>query len=224
MGFVRTVVVLTALGFLMLGASPVFAGGFADLYLGGAFHQGDDVTFSGAGQSVSADSDPDNAFTVGYRMGYWFERARWLGIALEGSYFTYDTDFADMTVFPVSALLMVQADPGGSRRNAAAWVPYAGIGPALFFANIEYNVSNSAVPEILSLAGLSGKYEDDVVEIGLDVRAGVRYMFRKNLGLFGEYRFTTFSPEFEESVLGVKVQTEFDANTHHLVFGLNYAF
>jgi len=224
MGYVRKAVVLMVLGFMMMGASPALAGGFADLYVGGSFHQDEEISFSGADQSVSVDSDPDNAFTVGYRMGYWFETARWLGVALEGSYFTHDTDFADVTIFPVSALLMVQAVQSGPQRQDPSWIPYAGIGPALFFADIEYNVANSAVPDVLALAGLSGQYEDEIAEIGLDVRAGIRYMFRENMGVFGEYRFTSFSPEFEESVLGIKVETEFDVNTHHVVFGLNYQF
>lgn len=224
MGSVRKAAVLMVLGFLTMSASPVWAGGFADLYLGGAFPQDEDVSFSGGGRSVSVDSDPDNAFTVGYRMGYWFETARWLGVALEGSYFTHDTDFADVTIFPVSALLMVQAVQSGARYPAETWVPYAGIGPALFFADIEYNVANAPVPGMLDIQGLSGNYEDDLAEIGLDVRAGIRYMFRENMGVFGEYRFTSFSPEFEESVLGTKVKTEFDVNTHHVMFGLNYQF
>jgi len=224
MGYVRTATVLAVLGFLILGGAPVFAGGFADLYLGGSFHQEEDVSFSAAGQRVSGESDPDNAFTIGYRMGYWFEGARWLGVALDGSYYTHDMAFADVTIFPLSALLMVQAVSNDKHRREPVWVPYAGVGPALFFADIEYDVSNSGVPALLALGGLSGKYEDEIAEVGLDARAGVRYMFRENIGVFGEYRFTTFSPEFEENVLGVKVKTEFDANTHHVVFGLNYSF
>ncbi len=224
MSYARKTVLLSVCLLLIIGSSPAFAGGFADLYLGGAFHQDEDVSFSGAGQTVSGESDPDNAFSAGYRMGYWFESVRWLGVALEASYFTQDMDGADVTILPVSALLMVQAPLNPSRYASRTWIPYAGVGPAVFFADIEYDVSNSPIPGMLGINGLSGKYEDEVAEVGLDVRAGVRYMFRSNLGVFGEYRFTTFTADFEENVLGTKIKTELDVNTHHLLFGLNYMF
>ncbi len=224
-GYRWMVTVLVVAGVLWIGAAPAAAGGFADLYLGGAFHSEDNATFSGAGQRVSVDTDPDNAWTVGYRMGYWFEGVRWLGVALDGSYYTHDSDFADVTIFPISALLMVQAAPSESRYPAATpWVPYAGIGPALFIADIEFDVDDAPVPGLVGIGGLSGHYEDDITEIGLDVRAGIRYMFRENMGIFGEYRYTSFSPEFEEDVMGTTVETSFDADTHHVVFGLNYGF
>lgn len=224
MGYVRPRITLIMGALLIISAGPVMAGGFADLYVGGAFHQDEEISYKGAEQRISYSADPDTGFTVGYRMGYWFDSIPWLGIALEGSYYTHDTDVADVTVFPLSALLMIQAHPGPVRYREPIWIPYAGIGPALFLATIDYDVADSPVPGMLDVAGLSGDYEDDTSEVGLDVRAGIRYMFRENMGLFGEYRFTSFSPDFDESVLGTKIKTAFDANTHHVLVGLNYAF
>ena len=110
----------TVLVFLLAGPAPVRAEGFAEIFGGVAFSQGQDVTVVTGSSETTSEADFENSGEAGYRMGYWFEAAPWLGLALEVSYFTqnFDED-SDLTIIPATPLLML-AFPFSEARNTRA--------------------------------------------------------------------------------------------------------
>src|SRR6266436_9803429 len=66
---------------------------------------------------------------------------------------------------------------------------------------------------------------DTDASVGVKVGAGVAWQFTKNIAMFGEYRFTHFSPEFtfRDDVLG-NATLSTDVNTHYLLVGVSFRF
>lgn len=220
----RLMIILLCLSLLTLSPPFVAAERFADLYVGGSFSTDEDFTVSASGGTATIEVDFDSSFTLGYRLGYWFESFPWVGLALEASYFSSDTENIDLYAIPVSGLLMFRLPLMKSNDYPRGqFQPYVGIGPGVFFSSIEYEVARSAVPDLLETP-VSGTYSDQREYIGLDVRAGIKKMFGYSSGVFVEYRFTKFIPDFEDNVLGEKVKTEIDLNTHHVSIGFSFSF
>ena len=92
--------------------------------------------------------------------------------------------------------------------------PYITVGPAIFVAHAEdsqnFEPSNQT---------------DSDTSVGVKVGAGVAWQFTKTIAMFGEYRFTHFSPEFtfRDDVLG-SANLRTDVNTHYLLVGVSLRF
>ena len=207
------------LGALLIGGALValpamcHAEAFADIGIGGAFTQNEDVTAHGFGAaSGTFRGDFADSFTAGGRGGYWFDEIPWFGVGGSVSYFQPDVKPADVpgferidvTVVPLTALAMFRAPVQVSRRFPYGQIqPYAAVGPGIFIST----ASDSA-------------FSATSVDAGVDVHAGVTFLFTPEVGMFGEYRFTHFSPELEDE--GRKLET--DGNTHYFVTGLSLRF
>ncbi|MEE9240615.1 MAG: outer membrane beta-barrel protein, partial [bacterium] len=82
--------------------------------------------------------------------------------------------------------------------------PYVTAGPAIFFIDLD---------------------DGDETQVGIQVGAGVKWMFTKNLGLFAEYRYMSARDvEFEESEGASTVKIETDFNSHSVLGGLSFRF
>jgi opacity protein-like surface antigen len=201
-------VALVLLAVTVNAPSPARAEMFLDLYGGGAFPMDSDTTISGPGYVVIGESPYKDSFVVGGRVGYYFEgRARWLGLALDVSYFKADIDVpngAQNDVVPISLLLMVRtpliASPEFPRGRLQ---PYVGIGPSFVYSR--------------SKAGTSS---DTSFDVGFDFRLGLTWMVTKTIGLFGEYRFSYVQPDY--NLNGETVEPEFGVN--HIAAGVTFRF
>ncbi len=201
------------------GTSPSFAGGglFAGIYLGAALPQDEDQHIRASGFGVVAESTDRNvnfdaSITSGVRVGYWSKRRLWLGVAMDVSYFQMDSHRKDISVYPVSALLMFRLP---NRR----FQPYMGIGPALFINKMAFSIDLSGLS-----SGMTGNFNDTSYDVGLDTRAGFAIDFYRNTGLFAEYRFTHYSDKFTDRIANVKVDVDTNSNTHHIIIGISYRF
>ena len=206
-----------------LAAQMVSAESFMDLYLGAAFTQDHDATLSAFPGSLTVDVSFDTAFTFGGRFGYYFERLPWLGLGFDASYFAPDAkatfnnifsfDNIDVTVVPLSFLVFFRV-PGilpTSDIPHGRLQPYLAIGPSLFISNLEVNLQ-------------PGSASDTSLDIGLDARLGLGWRFDRNVGIFVEYRFSYASPEFEDTIQGVKVTADTDLTTHSALVGVSFHF
>jgi opacity protein-like surface antigen len=182
-----TVVLAIVYGLPTAGLAELFAG----LYGGAAFPQASTVTTTVtrrlSGDLILAASDRvnfDSSFTVGGRVGYWFDPVPWFGVAFDISYFPARASArgssVNIDVIPFSPLAMVRLPlltsevyPRGRMR------PYAAVGPSFVFAHASENLGPAAPP----VEDSSNK------SVGLDVRAGLDWLFTPRLALFAEYRF-----------------------------------
>ncbi len=198
---------------------PTLARGgmFADVYFGASMPQDEDLhmrssAFGGIAESTDADVNYEASFTSGARVGYWFKSRLWLGFAMDVSYFKMDSEKKDITLYPISTLLML-------RLPKRRFQPYVGIGPALFVSKMKFTVDLSELS-----SGGTGTFDDTSFDVGLDTRAGLAVAWYKNTAIFAEYRFTHHSAEYNDTLAGVKVDVETDSNTHHLMVGISYRF
>ena len=92
--------------------------------------------------------------------------------------------------------------------------PYITVGPAIFVAHAED--SRNFEPS---------NQDDTDASVGVKVGAGVAWLFTKNIAVFGEYRYTHFSPEFtfRDDVLG-NAKLSADVNTHYVLVGASFRF
>ena len=202
---------------LLAFGQPASAEWFADVYLGMSLTTSRDAEIRLNGQTVVDANDRDSSSSGGARIGYWFERVPWLGLALDVSVFTPNLRDVDITVLPVSMLLMARAPlltspdyPHGRLQ------PYVAAGPSLVFTSLsEFLGAQVPPPAVL---------EDSSVDLGLDARAGAGWHLTKSFVLFAEYRFTQVSPTFEDRIPAGRARFEPTLRTHHMSVGVSYRF
>lgn len=235
---VRTSIALTALMVTIAGpgfATPASAEWFVDLYLGGAFTEKHDVdTEFPAGVVSALDVSFNKSFTGGLRGGYWlpFDVGPLnFGLGVDFSHFAPNIDRqstvfcgnfcangvfddVDLSVWVIgfdallrAPLLKSAAFPNGQLQ------PYFRVGPAIFVAHA--NDRNNFSP---------GDQTDSDTSVGVKLGTGVTWLFTRNVGVFGEYRYTHFSPEFTFRDGGVSANVSTSINTHSLLFGATFRF
>ena len=181
---------------------------FFDLYGGGAFPVDTDTTITGPNFIIIGVSSYKESFVVGGRAGYYFERGvPWLGLALDVSYFKADIDLpngAKNEVVPISLLAMFRAPLIGSPEFPRGRLqPYVGIGPSFVYSKSK-----------------DGTASDTSFDVGFDLRLGLTWMLTRNIGLFGEYRFSYVQPDYDLS----EGHVEPDFSVNHLAAGLTFRF
>ena len=200
--FVIATLVLSA---LVLAPVLAFSETFVDLYAGGALPMDTHTTFNGT--EAGSKSPYKDSFVFGGRVGYYFEGVPWVGLALDASYFKADINLpngAENDVIPVSALLMVRAPLNVTTDFPHGRVqPYLGIGPS--FVSSKADVESD---------------DDTSFNMGFDVHLGLNYMFTRNIGIFGEYRFSYVKPSYELN--GTTVEPNFSVN--HFAVGVAFRF
>jgi hypothetical protein len=117
-----------------------------------------------------------------------------------GSGFSFDSRVTGLSFDLIGRLpLMVSNNfPNGQLQ------PYLTIGPGVYFSHIEISPS----------PGFGSRDSDS--SAGIKVAAGSTWMFTRNIGLFGEYRFSHFTAD----LLGF----EKDVNTYRLQVGATFRF
>jgi opacity protein-like surface antigen len=204
----------------LMGLAPEVARGegFLDFAVGGTFTQNHDVKFKSGGVSTTVDGDFDDSWSTGVRGGYWFDPLPWIGVGGMVSYFEPDVEpdnvagfgDQDIGVVPLTALLMLRipllmsdAAPHGHIQ------PYLNIGPGAFFTFVDEHHDD----------------DDDTVDVGVDLHAGVTWMFNSHFGMFTEYRFTHYGFDLErESRRSGDFEMESTLDSHHILAGFAWHF
>ncbi|MGD0946627.1 MAG: outer membrane beta-barrel protein [Candidatus Binatia bacterium] len=191
---------------LLAGPRMLWAEGFADIGVGGAITQNAQITTENNGNRAEGRAHFADSVTVGGRIGYWFEGAPLLGVAGTVSYYqpgasgsTAKTEVVPLTLLAMARWPVLESNefPNGRLQ------PYVGVGPGFFITDV-------------SAPGFS----DTSKEAGLDVRAGVHWLFTSHVGSFVEYRLTHVGTTFRDQ--GERVETSL--TTHHFLTGMAYHF
>jgi hypothetical protein len=209
--------ILITLLFCLLTIFPQVANAewFTDLYIGGSWTDDGDIKQKSPGPSVSMKEDFDKSFTAGYRVGHWFNKFPYLGLAIDGSYFSADPDIdldflddTDLWFIPISPLVMgripILRDPDFPMGKFQL---YGGAGPGFFYSEAE-----------------ADDFNDESFDIGLDTRLGFAWMVDKILAVQLEFRYTSVEPEYSDHILGEKFKYEVEVETYHALIGLSYRF
>jgi Outer membrane protein beta-barrel domain len=231
----RATAAFAVMALLLALAGSASAQGFLDVYGGAAFTSDSDLVTRIGGSSLHDDVELDPSAEVGIRGGMWFPDLPWLGIASDFSYFELNgpaagvdhtiggipirtRDNVDVDVFPISLLLMLRTKVFTGPLGPLGVQPYVGVGPGLFVSWVHDDALT------IGIGGSEESVEDTSYDLGLDTRAGLRFHFTRSFGLFAEYRFTYYEPEFEDDLFGASIEIESEFATHHVVAGLGFQF
>jgi opacity protein-like surface antigen len=221
-------VIFSMICFLAIDPAQALAEGFIDIYGGWASTRDADVdvSISSSGLGfVSTESHTENvdfgsSYTLGARAGGWFEKLPYVGIAGDASYFKAENKTTEIHVVPISLLLMLRYPLFKSEKFRHGRIqPYAAVGPG-FFLSVSDVDFQPTLPKTVS--GTS-------FDVGLDLRAGLAWQFHKHLALFGEYRYTDFSIDLEQTdilygLAGTKETMKTQLTTNHFLIGISYRF
>lgn len=236
----RSLLVLPAVLSCLVLTVPASAEWFGDLYLGGAFTSNHDLKTDSPEiglKTTLAGVQFDSSVSGGLRVGYWFESLSFLGLGLLDVWY-FAPNISDQTRTVTACLSSCGSGPlqfrdfdlsvtvvgadvllrypllKSSEIPKGRLQPYLAVGPALFITNAEDSTNFDP----------TGQTDRDV-SVGVKAGAGLAWQFHKYFAVFGEYRFTHFSPEFTvfDSLAG-KTTLRTDVNTHHFIVGASFRY
>ena len=223
---------------VVLGSRPAAAEWFADVFAGVGLTRDHDLKLNdqGIGPGTYDDVSFDKALAFGGRFGRYFDSLPFLGFGVD--YFRFTPYIGpqsvnlhgcfypggcgagkggigtfEVTVNSVSLDLMLRLPLLKSTAAPQGRVqPYLAVGAPLFITTITPRNTKSF-----------RNHDDDTdVSIGGTGSAGVAVQIFQNLMLFGEYRFTHVSPNFELHDANTnRANVSTDLNTHSALIGIS---
>ncbi len=156
------------------------------------------------GESAFHDIGIDDSLAVGGRIGVWFDRVPWLGLALDGSYVAPETSGVEIQVMSLTPMLMLRAPLLKSMELPTGRLqPYVAVAPGIYFSQVEDDL----------LLTLTRDFES------LSTEAGLAWRVTQNLTLFAEYRRTGLG---SASRVNERIDTDLDAD--RFLAGLSLRF
>lgn len=203
-------VLLGSFGMLM-SATSAHAEPFSSLYLGFSLTSDSTYTINGVAAPASLTCFSACSSTMapsgGIRVGYWFERLPWLGVAGDVSAFVASWGIqspVEVVAYPITPLVAVRGRLIQQEGYPHGRVqPYLAIGPSLY-------VSTATVGSGWAALGTSSQASSTTADIGLDFRAGVEILTTTWFGMLLEYRYTYAKPTWE--IEGANYETALSNN------------
>lgn len=197
-----------------------------DSYLGAPFPDTQDL---GGGNN----SEFDGNVTGGARIGYFipivqhFDVGAFLdvsgvfqdiphyrrtGVAPNGATVNVDAGDIDFNFVPITPLILARVPIGyTSEFTHGRYQFYGGAGPSLVWSEVN-----------------GGIIDDQSLDFGVDVRGGFNFMILPMWGIFTEYRYTYFEPDYNDDStidgLPFKFKADIDSRTHYIMFGTGLRF
>lgn len=217
----RYCLMLVVAAVLVAAPAQASAEWFFDLYAGYAWTENSDLTITrinNAGVAIRTellDVEFDRSPVGGIRAGYWFGFAPFLGLGLDAFYFRPDipTQRARVKGSFVATTLNHEDVPAAvvGLDLLLRWplitspdFPYGRVQPYL-------TVGPSA---------LISDPDDFGTSVGFKIGSGIAWQVTRHVAVFGEYRFTRYTPEVNSGNL----RYEADLNTHHAIGGISFRF
>ena len=217
--------------------TPAHAEWAIDLFGGASWTKSTDMDVSGrdsSGLSVRStfsDLELHTGFTVGARVGYWFEFAPYLGLGLDAFYFSLPIPaqtVASSSTFSGSFLgKPITFTSSGDANIHAVDLPSAAFSPQIMLRWPLLTSEDAPKGRLQPYLGAGPAWaftvnsDELALVLGGLIRAGVAVQVFRHLALFVEYRYSFF-PGFELQDRGLTFKTDLD--THHVVGGLSIRF
>ena len=154
--------------------------------------------------------DFNNGFSAHIRVIQWLGEAGALGVGLEGALFHVEGDddatgLVNVEVFGTTVTPLIVL-----RYPDELVQPYVAVGPAIIFTETEVDV-------------LGIEEHADTVEVGLDLRVGIRASLDPQLGVFAEFRHLEFDADYNDSGFAFEIEKlEFETNTFMIGISLSF--
>lgn len=224
---------------LIVTAQPCAAEWFGDIYVGGSFTDSHDVKVNdkGAGLATYHAVDFDTTLSYGLRFGRFLDSVPWVGFGLD--YFGYSPRISTQTVTANGCII----PQGGCGTNRVGFGSYdlgvSAVSLDLFlrlpllatqdapWGRIQPYLVGGAPAFISTLTPrhthlFRNNDGDTDFSFGYKGGAGLAVSVYKNLMVFGEYRFTHVSPDFEiRDSSAAKAIFKPDLDTHSALIGLS---
>jgi opacity protein-like surface antigen len=227
-----------ALAALGVGAAPARAELAIDIFGGVSWTKSTDVAVDGIDNTnvsvkgVFSDVELNPGFTVGLRLGYWFEFAPFLGLGLDGFYFSLPVPAQTIpTTVNVTGKIFdkpISSTNSGQVRLPSFELPSAGFSPQLMLRWPLLTSDDLPKGRLQPYVGVGPAWavtidtDKAALILGGLVRGGVSFQLFRHLALFAEYRYSFF-PNFElKDKSGLHFTTDLD--THNVVGGLSIRF
>jgi opacity protein-like surface antigen len=217
---------------LIAAQANAWAEGSLDLYVGVAKNNTADIsvseTTSSGTTSAAASIDLSSSTEFGIRVGVWGESTyNWVGMGIDMGYLHAEGPGVDITALPFTLLLALRAPlfrtpeiPGGRLQ------PYAMAGASFYITDISVQLDGMGG----SSSQMSWPWPSTSVDIvvGPYLAAGIAWQPKKNLAIFGEYRYSSFDLDFEttNSFLFPTANGRVDTTirSDRILFGVSYRF
>lgn len=163
-----------------------------------------------------------SSILYGAKLGYFFRRAKWLGLETE-VYNTTPHIKQQFTTITVPGAGSAGGVLTGDHFRVLTWAPmnlvfrypytrlqpYIAFGPGIFFAQVK-----------TTQTGFEGSQSS--TKIGLNAQAGLRYHVTRRVTVFGEWKYNYARFNFSENDTQFGFKATYSMN--HVVFGLGYHF
>ncbi|HEV8640159.1 MAG TPA: outer membrane beta-barrel protein [Methylomirabilota bacterium] len=228
--------IFAVLGLTMVAVPPAGGEWFADLYAGRASTESRDISVRGTLSGVAVDGkltdvDFDSSLAFGARLGHWFDALRFVGVAVDVSYF--EANISSQTVTPRGTLAgPLLGVPAGASFTGPVRLGHTDINVTAFSVDLMLRwplLTSEKFPRGRLQPYLTagpGLYLTDVQHFdlgaspGVKAGAGLTWLFTKDIGVFAEYRATYFEPEVESG--RIRLNTTID--TRLILGGLTARF
>jgi opacity protein-like surface antigen len=211
---------------------------FADVYAGASVTRDHDVTIHDrvVGQGVYRDAEFSTALAYGVRLGRYFDRVPFVGLAVDffsfspnvprqaarrdgcflvtgcGSFESHtgridiDTRALSLDLMLRLRLFKTAEEPHGLLQ------PYVAVGAPLFFTTVTPRTTRQ----------FRNQDDETDVSVGYKGAAGLAFRILSNLDLFGEYRYTHTTTSVDlRSALTRNASFDTDLNTHSFLLGIS---
>jgi opacity protein-like surface antigen len=231
-----TLVLSLALLALVLWPDPARAEWFLDAYAGRSMTERTDIRIrdvSVAGVTVRAsllDVEPEDSPLYGLRAGYWFGALPEVGLGVD--VFHFRPDIRRQRVIATAAVSgRLFDEPISVTAAGPVTIPSADLPAVVVAADVllrwrflrSADIPHGRLQPYLTLgpAFLVTDPDDYGTTLGFKVAGGLAWQLLRHLAIFGEYRFTRFTPRDIESG-GLRYSA--DVNTHHVLGGISVRF
>jgi len=228
-GFISLTLALTFFASSAMAGAPAWMKDqYVDIYYGSAGSKAENVTatitkyslFGGSQEEDSRKVDFTSSNVLGGRWGFWLETDPLYGVAVDVSFQTIRSENVKIDLLPISCMFFFRYPWLPTEKYPYGRIqPYGGIGLSLLSANMTVDFT----PDVSNVVRGVGK------GIGVDLRAGLKWMITEKVGVFTEVRHLQGKLDIEDEAdifppfiwSDTTEEASTSINSQQLIFGIS---